>query len=506
MFSSFPRASTLRIVVHTCVLLFLSSVYTASIGGARLTDPSSVAKESQRVLPLNHFHYIDAAVSNGGAQNGSHQMAIGIADDYFDGRSDPARVRRHFQVAKQLGVRYLRCAFSWNGVEKTQGKYEWAFWDNLVAEAGRAGVELIPYVAYTPEWAARKHEMFWAEPPRDMRLYAEFMAEIVARYRGKIHAWEIWNEPDNAEYWRGSTEEYAELVRQGAVAMRRADPAIVLVLGGMSRGPSPFFRELLTKYQVGEYVDVIAMHAYPETWDQERLETVYTEWVDEMSELINFNAAGVDFWINEMGYADYRYRPTQATKWGIPAYYEYEHTAAYQAKFLFKSEVMSLASPEVSLTAWYRIDDFSPGKAHFSDDEANYHLGIVDPGGRLKPAFRALAFFHKVLGQPVQRLKWEAEGGSEAEVVLFRRADKKVVFTGWLRSSRADEIEKNNGAARDHRSERIGIQVPCKAVHQLRIYDAEGGVVNSSVRFGKGRLENVVLSGKDLVVGVMQCE
>ena len=65
------------------------------------------------------------------------------------------------ESAKQLGVRYLRCAFSWNGIEHEQGVYSWKFWDRLVVEAERAGIKLFPYVAYTPEFAARSRENFW---------------------------------------------------------------------------------------------------------------------------------------------------------------------------------------------------------------------------------------------------------------------------------------------------------------------------------------------------------
>ena len=53
-------------------------------------------------------------------------MPTGIGDDYFDGTDSAVRIRRHMQTAKAVGVRYLRCAFSWNGIEHEQGKSELA--------------------------------------------------------------------------------------------------------------------------------------------------------------------------------------------------------------------------------------------------------------------------------------------------------------------------------------------------------------------------------------------
>lgn len=71
-----------------------------------------------REFPLNRFTYSRQANSDA---RGFYFMPTAIGDDYFDGTSPPDRVRRHFQTARQLGGKYLRCAFSWNGIEKEQG-------------------------------------------------------------------------------------------------------------------------------------------------------------------------------------------------------------------------------------------------------------------------------------------------------------------------------------------------------------------------------------------------
>ena len=110
------------------------------------------SQQQRRALPLNRF--ADSR-STGTDTQGFYRLPTGIGDDYWDGSDSIARVRRHMDTARRLGVKYLRCAFSWNGIEHQQGTFHWKFWDRLVAEAQRAHIRLIPYVAYTPEWAAR---------------------------------------------------------------------------------------------------------------------------------------------------------------------------------------------------------------------------------------------------------------------------------------------------------------------------------------------------------------
>src|ERR1051326_3629561 len=91
-------------------------------------QPQTEQPQFTRALPLNRF----AASRHAGTDSsGFYYMPTAIGDDYFDGTSPIERVRRHFAVAKRAGVKYLRCAFSWDAIEKEHGKYDWQFWDNL---------------------------------------------------------------------------------------------------------------------------------------------------------------------------------------------------------------------------------------------------------------------------------------------------------------------------------------------------------------------------------------
>jgi hypothetical protein len=460
------------------------------------------AVEQARVLPLNRPRFTHPDLSSGWLQ-----METAIGDDYFDGASSVERVRRHFKVAHELGVKYLRCGFSWNAIEKSQGVYDWRFWDMLVEESERAHIELMPYVAYTPQWASGAHQEFWNQPPRNDDLYADFMYQAVSRYRGKVHIWEIWNEPDNREYWQSSAERYAHLVSEAAISMRKADPSIVLVLGGMSRGPSEFFRDSLEKFHIDRYVDVIAIHGYPETWGQERIEHVYHDWIPKMSEWIRNEGSGVALWANELGYADFRFSSTQASKWGGSVFYDYEHTSSYAADFLFKSEIMALASGRVTLTGWYRIDDFTLDTPHVSDDEVNFHLGLFDSKGNAKPSFYALKFFNELFDQPVQRVDAQVgrPGGSQSNVALFRRKDGKLILIGWLCSSEPSQIAAKTGMLKDSRKEDVSVQVPCRSISQLRQYDAEGHPVPTDLSLAADHSVEASLRGDHVSIAVMNC-
>lgn len=443
-------------------------------------------------------------------------MRTAIGEDYFDGTSPPSRVARHFAIAHRLGVRYLRCAFSWDAIEPAPGQYSWGFWDALVTLAARNHIQILPYVAYTPKWAARSANRYWQQPPRDPQVYADFMYTIARRYRGRIRSWEIWNEPDNHDYWNGTANEFAPLAIAAAQAVRKADPTAVLMLGGMAYGPGPFFRTLIERYHMDDYVDVIAVHAYPETWDNERAETVFQQWIPVMHALIARDGSGDALWLNEMGYADYRFSSTHASMYGVDAFYDYEHTRQYQAEMLFKFETMALASRDVGLTGWYRIDDFAPGDTRSGPDQVNNHLGLVDANGQPKPDFAALAFFNRLLGGPVRVLhpRVHTPVSSQSVVEAFEKPvdtrmnvtrDSIIIVVAWLRSSRDNETVDHTGTARDARSEKISVVLPCSAARDLATFDAQDDRVSSPAHISGQSLTSVPLRGGQVLIATATC-
>ena len=486
---------------------FLALFLLLSISGVA----QAPARKPANHLPDSRLVATDAA--------GFYKMPTGIGDDYFDGTDSVARVRRHMQTARAVGAKYLRCAFSWNGIEHQQGKFSWRFWDQLVSEAERAGIQLIPYVAYTPEWAARSRVEFWKQPPRDPALFAKFMETIATRYRGRIKSWELWNEPDLSEYWQGTPDEFAELIRQGAAAVRRADPKAVVVLGGMSRGPSPFFQRLIAADHIADVVDVVAQHAYPESWDPERAETIFFDWPVEMQKLVAASRSGpnsqTDFWLNEIGYPDYRFSPTNASKYGdTNVYYAYEHTSRYQGVFLFKSFVMARASGTSSLTVWYRIDDFPRTERRLGDDLIHFHLGVINARGQRKPSFFAFRFYNRLFRLPVREVQDRNASSrpptSQAIVNIFERKDHRIIVAAWLRSSEPNEVPVRIGNLPDLRSEKVSVKLPCRRVPGVQFFNELGQTVSTTARLRKTpprvSLTNIPLRGDKIFIAVARCE
>jgi hypothetical protein len=432
------------------------------------------------------------------------QVPLGLCEDYPEETRSLVEVRRDFEVLEAAGVHALRVSIGWDGVERQKDQYDFAFWDAFVQLAVEAGVTLLPYVAYTPEWNSDgEPETFWKTPPRDPNELGELMQQLAQRYRGRIHSWEIWNEPDNKDYWLGSARDFATLLAAGADGVRAGDPEARVVLGGLAGGVD-FLRELFDEQGVAERVDVVNLHGYYETWNPNPVET-FPEYIGEVSEIVQRHGGRQSIWMAEVGYSNF---PPPA---GAPvgALYAYEHTPEFQAVMLVRTLALLLAEPAVSLIAWYELKDARSADAVIGDAH-NRHLGVTFADYRPKPALAALAFvstlFEAGFRSGDRGLRVEGPPGVNPVLKAFVTAPGQLVLFAWLPTHAAgapSPAPESQGA--DRRRELVRVAFSQRAIGPATFHDATGQLLGARDvldRGGRSELELELRGGEVQVVRI----
>jgi hypothetical protein len=440
------------------VRVLLAVAWFCGCGAPRVGSPVSTANQPPASAPAVPLR----------------RVPLGLCEDYPEETRSLEEVRRDLAVLRAAGVDVLRVSMGWDGLEPEKDRYDFAFWDAFVDVAVRTfGIRLIPYVAYTPRWDSDgTPEAFWKTPPRDTAEFAEIMGLLAARYRGRIHSWELWNEPDNRDYWLGSAAEYAALLAAGSAAVRRAAPEARVVSGGLAGGV-PFLRELFDEHGSAEHVDIVNLHAYYETWNPNPLE-VLPEYLDEVSAIVRRHGGRQALWLAEVGYSDFR-----APAGGPSA--PYEHTPDFQAVMLVRTLALAYAHPALSLVAWYELKD--PGaSAPMIGDDHNRHLGVTFVDGTRKPAFAALAFTQSLFSQGFAvvdaELDIERRSPSDVELRGFVTARRTLVVVAWLRTHGSHA--PSDGA--DARRESVRVGAPYARSGPARVYDERGRSVDAKLR------------------------
>ena len=166
--------------------------------------------------------------------------------------------------ANALEVTWVRRFVRWDQTEPSSaGSYNAgviAELDDFVSRAHAANKKVAITVLGTPNWAGGAGDPLTA--PREPGQYASFVGRLAARYRGRVQSWEIWNEPDETEFWHGTTPSpasYAPLLKASYTAIKAADSATQVVAGPLT-GNNYDFVEGLYGQGAGGSFDAVGVH------------------------------------------------------------------------------------------------------------------------------------------------------------------------------------------------------------------------------------------------------
>ena len=187
---------------------------------------------------------------------------------------EPDIARRDIDLAKEMGFGWIKQSFAWRDVEDIQkGAYNWYFPDLIVDEVEKAGLKLLARIDRQPFWSQGPGAgLYLNGPPKDLADFRDFCRVLADRYRGRIHAYQVWNEPNLSREWgekEPNAAEYVELLRACFSGIKEADPDAVVISAGLAPtgidlpDAIPDERFLTEMYAAGaaQYFDVLGLNA-----------------------------------------------------------------------------------------------------------------------------------------------------------------------------------------------------------------------------------------------------
>lgn len=141
--------------------------------------------------------------------------------------------QRTADMVKQSGFGWVRFMLSWASFERNPGQWDPLPVDRVIDEMNAQGLNILIVVAKAPEWAQSEDADTYLN---NMLEFEQFMSFVADRYKGKVQAWEIWNEQNLAHEWGGrvNPNEYLQMLEVGSRAVRAADPEATVVFGGLT--------------------------------------------------------------------------------------------------------------------------------------------------------------------------------------------------------------------------------------------------------------------------------
>jgi len=280
------------------------------------------------------------------------------------------------------GFRFVRMDFAWEAIETSKGEYNWAEYEELLANLEKRGLRAVFILDYShrlyeetaasPNPITGESHKATASPqhPASIAAFARWATASAKHFQGRHVLWEIWNEP-NISFWspKPDAQQYTTLALAASRAIRQAEPRATII-GPASSGFPWEFLETFLKSGVLEYLDAVSVHPYrdphqpPETAapDYQKLRALIARYAPPARK------DRIPILSGEWGYS--------TCKRGV--------TLETQAAFAARQQLFNLLSG-VPLSIWYDWKNDGP-----DPNENEHNFGTVLPDLAPKPAFMAI--------------------------------------------------------------------------------------------------------------------
>lgn len=132
-------------------------------------------------------------------------------------------------------VRLWDARVAWPDLEPAPGRWQFGKLDRIVAEGEQHQRGLLLPLALSPPWASsRPDELSAYRPgnaamPRSVADWANYVDTVGRRYKGRVEAYEVWNEPNKPRFFSGDVSDVVSLACAARRVLREVDPSARLV-------------------------------------------------------------------------------------------------------------------------------------------------------------------------------------------------------------------------------------------------------------------------------------
>jgi hypothetical protein len=185
------------------------------------------------------------------------------------------KIKKNFEMVRAMGASWVVEYFPWEYIENEEGQFDWAHADLVVEHARRQGLQVIARLGFVPRWARPKDAVTSYLDEARYPAFANFVAEFVRHFAGRVQHIVIWNEPNvNFEWgYRGiAPAGYARMLQAVYPRAKESDPSVQILAGALAPTLAPpgtvdamnDLDYLQQMYDAGakDYFDVLAIHAY----------------------------------------------------------------------------------------------------------------------------------------------------------------------------------------------------------------------------------------------------
>ncbi|MCW1971024.1 MAG: O-antigen ligase family protein [Anaerolineae bacterium] len=326
------------------------------------------------------------------------RIGVNVALEQYNDAELEARLA---DLAAQ-GVQYVRQEFRWADLEPAKGQHQWALPDRLFQALKKHGLQVLPVILSTPEWARRPtgnpaSKPIDSMPPVEAVDYGYFVGAFAKRYdpSGLILGYQIWDEPNLSAAWGNGLVnpwDYHHMLRAASGQIRAVNPSARVILAALAPtvehssvnlAPQAYLGVL---YDLGSRDDFDVVAAKPYGFSASPLDRQTSPAALNFSHVILMretmflrNDGEKSIWITQFGWN------------ALPAHWQGQPSAwgsvSEQQQADYFVQAIQRAAQEWHWLGAMFVENLQPNQA---PDHPRWGFALLDQLGRPRPIYKAL--------------------------------------------------------------------------------------------------------------------
>jgi hypothetical protein len=369
-------------------------------------------------------------------------ICVDSATSWF-ASNQPARQENFAQLAALAGVNWIRDRMKWGGFQPEPDKLpDKTTYDTAANFQAKYGLKVLQVFHDTPGWALnerldgkRRYKRF----PRDLRHLYKFCKAMAQRYKGRVLAWEPWNEANIVMFGGHTIDEMCAHQKAAYLGYKAGNPDLTVCWNVYAGAGSPLHTRGVLENQTWPYFETYNIHSY------QKPDNYLNQFAPARQA-----ACGRPIWITECGT---RLLSKTARPWSELS----REDEIKQAEFIARSYASSL---------------FAGVNRHFFFILGNYpesgvQFGLLRHDQTPRPGYVALAALGRLLAGAKCLGRWTPKENPAVRIYAFNsRPDgrKRNVLVIWAKKSTTWPLPKSLSieAAYDYLGRPIGKNTPAK--------------------------------------------
>jgi hypothetical protein len=156
----------------------------------------------------------------------------------------------------------------WAEVNPSAGVYQFQHLDAFLQLNEARGAEVIYTFGRTPLWASSKpaapgpYGPGQCAPPTDLKNWDNYVTAIASHVGPRITYWELWNEPQDPEYYCGNMQTMLTMAQHAYGIIKSINPAAQIITPTVAASEGPAWLDAYLSQGGGKYADIISFHGY----------------------------------------------------------------------------------------------------------------------------------------------------------------------------------------------------------------------------------------------------